>query len=454
MGALNRAGLNRAWVAGLFALFWLGLFGYGVLLVATTAPGGLFPRIAAPPPLPHPRGRILAADGTPLALSPRPGTRVYPLGPLAGQVVGYTERAHGRYGKGLAGVERRANLTLARGGDVRLTLDPKVQALAEAALVRGVRAARARWGALLVMARDGRLLAVANAPLFDPQSPRGAPGEDPRLTNYAFRYRIEPGSTVKALTAATLLEAGAVRIGERIPVPYRRRVADRWVRDWHWHREEAWSLEDILAHSSNVGISLLAERIPKATLYRTFERLHLSDPRLLPGFSVAPIFAPLDRWGPVKYANATFGQGFAITPLHLTAAMNALIDGRFHRPRLLAGDQGMAVRVFRPEVVDRVRAMLERRLAHRARLAGYRLAGKTGTAQIAVPGGYDPERVVTLFAGFVPGDRPRATAVVVLYDPRVDPKDRFGSKLAAPVFRELAEGLLAYWGVPPRGNLK
>ncbi len=451
---MNRVGLNRAWVAGLFALSWLLLFGYGAFLLAPTAPGTLFPRLHAPPPLPHPRGRILAADGTPLAISPRPGTRIYPLGTLAGQVIGYTERAHGRYGKGLAGVERRANLTLARGEDVRLTLDPKIQAMAEAALARGVKAAQARWGSLLVMARDGRLLAVANAPLFDPASPRGRPGEDPRLTNYAFRYRIEPGSTVKALTAATLLQAGAVRPDERIAVPYRRRVADRWVRDWHWHREERWSLEEILAHSSNVGISTLAERIPRATLYRTFERLHLADPELLPGFSVAPIFAPLDRWGPVKYANATFGQGFAVTPLHLTAAMNALIDGRFHRPRLLAGGEGMAIRVFHPGIARQVRAMLARRLARRARIPGYRLAGKTGTAQIAVPGGYDPERVVALFAGFIPGDEPRATAVVVLYDPRVPAEKRFGSVLAAPVFRELAEGLLSYWGLPPRGTLE
>ncbi len=451
---MNRVGLNRAWVAGVFALFWLLLFGYGALLLVARAPGALFPRLDRPPPLPHPRGRILAADGTPLATSPRPGERVYPLGTLAGQVVGYTERAHGRYGKGLAGVERRANLTLARGEDVRLTLDPKVQALAEAALRRGVEAAKARWGALLVMSRDGRLLAVANAPLFDPESPRGRPGEDPRLTNYAFRYRIEPGSTVKALTAATLLETGAVRPGERIEVPYRRRVADRWVRDWHWHKTERWSLEEILAHSSNVGISTLAERIPKATLYRAFERLHLADPELLPGYSVAPIFAPLKRWGPVKYANATFGQGFAVTPLHLVAAMNALVDGRFFRPRLYAGGQAMAIRVFSPGVAAEVRGMLERRLARRARLSGYRLSGKTGTAQIATRGGYDPERVTALFAGFVPGDRPRATAVVVLYDPRVEPKERFGSKLAAPVFRELAEGLLAYWGIPPRAKLK
>ena len=445
---MNPAGLRRAWVAGTFALGWALVFAYGALELLS-APRALFPAPESPPPLTRPRGRILTADGQVLAVSPRPGERRYPLGELAGQLVGYTERARGRYGRGLAGVEGRWNLTLARGRDVRLTLDARVQAIAEEALARGMERARARWGSVVVLAADGRVLAAANAPFFDPQSPRGRPGEDPRLTNYAFRYLIEPGSTIKALTAAVLLEEGAVRPEERVEVPAKRKVADRTVRDWRWHPAEAWTLEEILAHSSNVGISLLAERLPKATLHRYFEKLHLADGRLLAGLAARPIFPRLERWGPVEYANATFGQGFAVTPLHLAAAVNALADGRFHRPRLFAEDAALSVRVFSPATARAVREMLARRLAPRARLGGYRLAGKTGTAQIAVRGGYDPERVVALFAGFVPADRPRATVAVVLYDPQVPPEERYGSKLAAPVFREVAAGLLSLWGEPP-----
>ncbi len=448
---MNRVGLHRIWVLLLFVPIWALVLAYGVAFVLTLRPPQVFPTPKEHRPPPPPRGRIRTADGAVLATSPRPGSRVYPLGELAGQVVGYTERAGGRYGPGLEGIEGIRNLTLARGRDVVLTLDSRVQAIAEEALATGMAQSRAEWGTVVVMAQDGRLLAVANAPFFDPESPRGSPENDPRLKNYAFQYLIEPGSTIKALTAAVLLETGAVRPGEAVEVPYRREVADRVVHDWRWHPTRRWDLEAILAHSSNVGISLLAERMPKRTLYRYLERLHLDDPRLLPEFSARPLFPELRRWGPVEYANATFGQGFAITALHLAAAMNTLTDGNFHRPRLFAGEEAIAVRVFRPETVATVRGMLERGLARRARLPGYRLAGKTGTAQVARENGrgYDPDRVVALFAGFVPADRPRATVVVVLYNPRVAPEDRFGSKLAAPVFREVASGLFSLWGLPP-----
>ena len=446
---MNRVGLHRVWAILFILPSWLVVLLYGAAYVLTLPQLKVFPSLQPPPPVVQPRGRILSADGAVLATSPRRGERRYPLGELAGQVVGYTERAHGTYGKGLAGVEGRRNLVLAQGKDVVLTLDSRVQAIAEEALARGMARAQAKWGSVVVLARDGRILAAANAPFFDPQSPRGAPDEDPRLVNYAFLHLIEPGSTIKALTAAVLLETGAVRPEERIEVPYRREVADRRVHDWRWHKTERWTLEEILAHSSNVGISLLAERLPRSTLHRYFERLHLSDPGLLQGQTARPLFPELEAWGPVEYANATFGQGFAVTALHLAAAMNTLADGTYHPPRLYANEPELSVRVFRPETVRALRGMLERRLARAARLPGYRLAGKTGTAQIAVQGGYDPERVVALFAGYVPADRPQATVVVVLYDPQVPPEERYGSKLAAPVFKDVAAGLLSLWGQPP-----
>jgi len=448
---LNRVGLDRVWAVLLLVPPWFVVLIYGAAFVLNLHQPKLFPSPESPPPELKIRGRILSADGKVLATSPRQGERLYPMGELAGQVIGYTYRAHGRYGEGLAGVEGDRNVMLGQGNDVVLTLDARVQAIAEEALAHGMERAQARWGAVVVMAPDGRLLAVANAPFFDPQSPRGKPEEDPRLKNYAFRYPFEPGSTIKALTAAVLLETGAVRSGEAIEVPYKRKVGDRWIHDWRWHRPERWTLEEILAHSSNVGISTLAERVPKTTLFRYFERLHLFDPELLQGKLASPQVRPAERWGPVEYANAVFGQGFAVTAVHLAAAMNALVDGRFYTPRLYAGEPELSMRVFKEETAEAVRGMLSRRLSPKARLSGYTLAGKTGTAQIAREGGrgYDPERVVALFGGFVPGDRPRATVVVVLYDPQVPLSERYGSKLAAPVFKEVAAGLIGLWGLPP-----
>ncbi len=444
--AVRALGISKGWVVGTFTLVWLAIFAYGAWMLVRFTPR-LWPDPGLGYQLPVPRGRLLARDGTPLALSPKPGARVYPLGALAGQLIGYTERFPKGYGRGLAGLEARYDAVLARGEDVRLTLDPKIQALAETALLKGVEAARARWGSLVVLSPEGEVLASANVPRLDPASRRGAPGKDPRLTNYAWRYLIEPGSTVKPLVAAWLLERGLVRPDEVLEVPYHVQVGDRWVRDWRWHPVERWTLADILAHSSNVGMALLSERVKKRELHAFLTRLGF-DQRVHP-LAERPLLPPLKRWGPVEKANATFGQGFALPPVQLAAAMNALVTGVYHAPKLVLGQKGRETRIFSEASVRWIRSTLTRHLSPRARVPGYALAGKTGTAQIPTRGGYDPERVVALFAGFIPADRPRATAVVVLYDPQVPLADRYGSKLAAPVFAELAKGLLSYWGLLP-----
>ena len=443
---MRAQGISKGWVVGAFALTWFAIFAYGAWVLVRFAPR-LWPDPGLGYQMPVPRGRLLARDGTPLALSPKPGERRYPLGALAGQLIGYTERFPKGFGRGLAGLEARYDAVLARGEDVRLTLDPKIQALAETALLKGVKAAKARWGSLVVLSPEGEVLASANVPRLDPASRRGAPGKDPRLTNYAWRYLIEPGSTVKPLVAAWLLDRGAVRPGEGLEVPARLKVGDRWVRDWRWHPLERWTLADVLAHSSNVGMALLAERVDKRALHAFLKTLGFG--RRVHPLAERPLLPALKRWGPVEKANAAFGQGFALPPVQLAAAMNALIDGIYRPPVVVLGQKARGRRLFSAKSARWMRATLSAHLASRARVPGYRLAGKTGTAQIPTRGGYDPERVVALFAGFIPADRPRATAVVVLYDPQVPPADRYGSKLAAPVFAELAKGLLSYWGLPP-----
>jgi len=290
---VNQVGLNRAWVVWLLVAVWL-------LVVAASVVTLLQKRLSLPPATYKraeltPRGAITTSDGKILAISPRRGERIYPLGTLAGQVVGYNYRVGERYGEGLAGVELHREEDLSRGEEVRLTIDTRVQAVAELALAWGMERSLAEWGAVVVLSPNGDILAAANAPFFDPKSRRGKPEEDPRLRNYAFRATIEPGSTVKALTAAVLLDVGAVKLEERIKVPARRRVADRVVRDWRWHPERSWNLKEILAHSSNVGISTLAERISRKTLHRYFQKLHPSSPASPSGRS-CPRFPSGGRW--------------------------------------------------------------------------------------------------------------------------------------------------------------
>jgi cell division protein FtsI (penicillin-binding protein 3) len=156
----------------------------------------------------------------------------------------------------------------------------------------------------------------------------------------------------------------------------------------------------------------------------------------------------VSRWGPAEYANATFGQGFLITPLHLTAAFNTLAnDGLYRQPVLFEGNTSATEQVLRAQVARDIRRTLSDNLTQNARLAGYSLSGKTGTAQVVVDGRYSRSVFTALFAGFIPGDEPRVTVVVAVFHPR---GPRFhGAQVAAPIYRDIAARLFALWGVPP-----
>ncbi len=432
------AGANRVPLVFLGMGLYLVLLALGVYALVSRGPRPA-PLPPSPPPL---RGNLYAADGTPLAVSLE-GGRYYPLGKSASQLLGFGERASGR---GLEGLERDLNAALSEGRSFTLTLDPWVQALAERALWRGLERSRGAFATLLVLDREGRLLAVANAPAFDPMAPRKDPEKDLSWRNHAFLVVLEPGSTMKALTAAMLLEEGAARLSTPVEAPMWRQVDGWTIRDAVPH-PPGLTLAGVLKYSSNVGISLLAERLPKETFYRYMEKLHLTDPRPLPGVRTAPplVKAP-EEWSRAGYANHAFGQGFLVTPLHLAAAFAALVDGVYRTPRLFQGQEAREERVFSPDTARAIRQALEEALAPRAALPGYPLAGKTGTAQVVVQGRYSKEVFTAWFAGFVPGDAPRYTVVVAVHHPQ---GEIHGSLVAAPIFREVAAGLLAYAGLPP-----
>ena len=208
------AGRERVHLVVLGFLAYVALLALGVYTLALHPP-----RIQpAPPPPPPPRGGLYAADGTPLALTLE-GKRLHPLGRSASQLLGFGERASGR---GLEGLERDLNASLSEGRSYTLTLEPFVQALAERALWRGLEESRADYGSAVVMDAEGRLLAVANGPPFDPDAPRKSPEEDISWRNHAFLVPLEPGSTAKTLTAAMLLEEGAATLATRVGAAMRR----------------------------------------------------------------------------------------------------------------------------------------------------------------------------------------------------------------------------------------
>lgn len=443
---MSQASLNRVWVVLLGALLYLALMGLGLYQLVQQSPRLAFRSLPqeAGSAL---RGRLLAKDGTPLAMTPQAGQRVYPLGVSAAQVLGYGERGSLR---GLEGLERDLEPTLSQGLDVQLTLDPVIQSLAEEALWKGLKASGAEWGSALVMeTQTGKLLAVANGPAFDPSAPRRDPSRDVSWRNHAFLVALEPGSTIKALTAATLLNEGVVSLDTQVKAPMSRRIGGWIINDVVAH-PQVLTLKEVLKYSSNVGISTLAERIKPAVLERYFTALHFKDPEPMPIVKVAaPRMRPASIWGEVEYANHTFGQGFLITPLHLTAAYNALAnDGNYVPPTLFEPTaKPVPEPVFRPEVARSLRQALAQVVVKEAQLPGYPLGGKTGTAQVVVNGRYSKEIFTALFAGFIPAQKPKVTVAVVVYYPKGG--RIHGAWVAAPVFRQIAAGLFAYWGIPP-----
>jgi cell division protein FtsI (penicillin-binding protein 3) len=437
------------------------------LAVATTllAYGQLEWRLAeARPELSDLRGRIVLRDGTVMAESFEPRrndpsvsnkeretrqARRYPQGSLAGQVMGFYSAASM---KGLEGLETFAENRLKAGQDVVLTLDPVMQATAEAQLEQMILDQNAEAGSVVALeAGTNRILAMANYPRFNPERRDGYDGT--QWLNRATRVQYEPGSTMKALTAAILVNEGAARPETTVDAPMWRNVSGHIVNDAIKHKPLL-TLQEVLRYSSNVGISRLAEtRIPMQTLHTYLTDFGIGQPMKLEGASpVRGLLRNWQSWRPIDHTTVTFGQGVSTTTLQLAVAYSVLTnDGVLIAPRLIEGTPAqMTRRVLSVQAAQTTRAMLknvvEEGLPYTAVIPGYCIGGKTGTAQVAINGRYSSDVFGALFAGFFPCDKPRVTMVVEVYHPK---KQIHGSQVAAPTFRRIAEEILAHWGVMP-----
>jgi len=432
--------------------------------------------------------RVLALDLEGVGIVPEP-KRLYPQGNLAGTVVGFmnvdeigvqgvekreqdwlqgtlksypVERdAHGRK-LPLQGVDPRAT----HGGDVRLTLDGSMQAVAEEALDQTVKRFEALGGVLVALdPRNGDLLAVAERPGFDPNRFRKTDFRASRARS--FTDAEEPGSVMKAFVVAAALEHGVVRPDEEIDCEGGQfHVPGKTI-----HDHEPYDLLDlagILAHSSNIGATKLAYRLGPQRHYEMLRAFGFGR-RSGIGFSgeSAGLLRDWERWRPVDQANIAFGQGINVTAVQLAAATATLANGGFwRRPRLVAARRppGGAWSPARPseprralstETADRVLSLLENVVSpigtgRLAGLHGVRVAGKTGTAQKLDRENrrYYDDRFVAWFVGVVPADDPKLVIVAAVDDP-VGPLHS-GGTVAAPLFAEVAASSLLHMGIYTR----
>jgi cell division protein FtsI/penicillin-binding protein 2 len=400
--------------------------------------------------------------------------RVYPQGPLAAPVLGFVGREEldtvGRAGLEhhfdayLAGepeqyltvndaIQRKVQLQRLHQGragyDLQLTLLARLQARIEAVLAESLRSHDARAGsAVVVDVRSGHVLAIASLPSFDPSRPGAVKPENWRLR--PIQDAFEPGSTVKPFIAAAALSADVVRSGERFDCRDRGvSVAGHWVRD---HADPGlYTVDEVVIYSANAGIIEMAERLPEDRLRRAFDAFGFGRRTGIAYPAEARGLLPETRsWSKMSRAGFALGQELTVSPLQMAMAYAAIGNGGWLLPPRLvmpeAGSGAVAGRPARTRVLDetlarRLCTMLESVVnegtGERARVSGFRTAGKTGTAQRVVDGRFDDTHHVAWFAGLMPMPNPRIAVVVAIEDPVEI--DFWASTVAAPVFAEIAE---------------
>lgn len=415
--------------------------------------------------------------------------RFYPNEKLAGHILGFA----GLNGKGLEGIELRFNRWLkgstsvafglkdalgravfvdglpdlgpSNGADVVLTIDKNIQFVADRALAKTVEMYEAKGGTMVVMdPHTGDLLAVSNAPVFDPNNHRFAkPGY---WRNRAVTDAFEPGSVTKVFTLAAALETRVARTNNSIYCENGRiEVDDYPIRDSHPHK---WlTVTECIKKSSNICTYKLARRLGKRRLYNYLRQFGFGSRTgvELPGERRGRL-RHWRRWSRVALANISFGQGFTATAVQLAAGVSALANGGTlyvpHIVRSIRDADNKIISLYRP----RGRRAISRWVAQKvidvmktvvgpggtgigAALEHYPVAGKTGTAQKVDPetGRYSKDHWVASFVGVVPADDPVLSVVVMIDEPQ---QEYYGGKVAAPVFKELAIEALKILGVPKR----
>jgi cell division protein FtsI (penicillin-binding protein 3) len=413
--------------------------------------------------------------------------RQYPAGPLAGQVLGFVDID----GRGIAGLELQYQDLLAGragertqeldpygapivggvdvaippvpGSSIETTIDRDLQFQAQAALREVVENQRARGGTVVVMdPRSGEILAMTSYPWFNPN--QFAQAEPGTYRNRAITDVFEPGSTNKVITAAAAIQERALALEEQLSVDWSMRVGPFTIHDAHPHPVQRMTLADIISQSSNIGIVHVAERVGEIRMAAYLSRFGLGRrtgvdfPGESPGITL-----PLTEWTDTTLATASYGQGLAASPLQMISVYATIAnDGRWVRPRLVratVGPDGVrnespgaptrrVVSVATARMVTRMLASaVEHGTGGNARIEGYQVAGKTGTARIPLADrpGYHTGQYIASFIGYLPAGDPQVVVAAILDRPA----QGYGGLVAAPLFQRVARAAIARLGIEP-----
>ena len=414
--------------------------------------------------------------------------RFYPKRHLASQVLGFV----GVDGLGLGGLEHLYNRELTgtprqvilqrdasgrtvqiiegdpsdqpRGADLYLTLDERLQYVAEKEIAARVQETQAKSGLVVVMhPPTGDILALASYPFFNPNDFQDAK-QRVWQRNRAVTDPVEPGSTFKLVTASAALEENVARLTDTFYCENGFVVRNgRRLRDHHGYG--LLSFPQVIEKSSNIGTAKIAARLSDNQLYTYIRRFGFGEKSLvnLPGEEEG-LIRPPKKWTKPTHDSLAFGQEVTVTPLQLLTAYAAVANGGWlMRPRIVEHlVQGDDTQFFAPQVrhqvlssqtIERINDILigvvERGTGKLAAVEGYTVAGKTGTAQKVERGGYSHSKILASFVGYVPAEAPQLAIVVIIDEPL---RAKWGGEAAAPVFKRVAQQALYSLQVPSRQN--
>jgi cell division protein FtsI (penicillin-binding protein 3) len=417
-------------------------------------------------------------------------SRVYPEGSLGANVLGFVNFE----GEGAGGIENALNSVLAGvagerrytrvagletadtmikpaedGKHVRLTIERDIQWVAQQAIAERVKYARAESGSVIVLnVKTGEVLAMATAPSFNPNDLSTANPKN--LGNRVLSNAYEPGSTGKIMTMAAVIEEGVADPESQFVVPYKIKRTKETFSDHEYHKDLKLTLTGILAQSSNVGSILASERLPKLnqTIHSYWEKFGIGQSTGLnfPGENAGSL-KDLNEWNASTAPTYAFGQGYSVNALQAASIFATIAnDGLRVTPSLIAGytnndgdfeaaAETDSIRVVSESTAKKVRLMLESVVsesgtAPNAKIPGYRVAGKTGTAEIWNNECNDYCDFMASFIGMAPADEPEIVVAVSIVKPK---NGHYGGVLAGPVFKRVMSFALQQMRVPPTGTV-
>ncbi len=346
--------------------------------------------------------------------------------------------------------------------DIRTHIDKGLQILAEKKLAEGIEKYGAKGGSVVVMEpKTGAIKVSVSFPSYDPFEYFRFGDEffkDPVIS-----YGFEPGSVFKVIVMASALDAKAVDTDTRCDICEGPLKVDKYfIRTWNDKYHPNSTMTEVIVNSDNVGMSFVAKRLGKERMYEYLRRFGFGKPTGidLEG-EISPPLREKDEWSEVDLVTASFGQGIAVTPIQLVRAVSAIANGGILiKPKvvkdIIVGGLSKSLepesdgRVISEETASKIVMMM----AEAARsgeskwtyLKGFKVAGKTGTAQVPIEGHYDSEKTIASYVGFAPYDDPRFVMLVTLIEPTTSP---WASETAAPLWYAIAKDLFVFYKIKP-----